>query len=89
MKHIITAKEAHEMATNNEEKFINSGTARKILRKVKKRATLGYLETEWIEVFKTERHLAQMAFSKLGYLVHTDHDGIYDRYYIKLYWNKV
>jgi hypothetical protein len=89
MKHIITAEEAHKMATNNEEKFINSGTARKILRKVKKRATLGYLETEWIEVFKTERHLAQMVFSKLGYTVQIDHDDIYDRYYIKLYWNKV
>ena len=86
---IITAKEAHEMATNNEDKFINSGTAKGILRKVKKRATQGYLETNWIEVFKTDCHLVQITFSKLGYIVHTDHNDIEDRYYIKLYWNKV
>ena len=89
MKHIITAQEAHEMATNNEDKFINSWTAKQIFKKIKKRATQGYLETQWIEVYKTERNLIQMAFSKLGYIVKIDHDNIEDRYYVKLYWNKV
>lgn len=88
MKHIITAQEAHEMATSNEDKFINSWTAKRILRNVKKRATQGYLETHWIEVCKTECNLAQMAFSKLDYIVKINHDNIEDRYYIKLCWNK-
>jgi hypothetical protein len=88
MKHIITAQEAHEMATNNEDKFINTWTAKQIFKKVKKRATQGYLETQWIEVFKTDCHLAQIVFRKLGYIVQTDHNDFEDRYYIKLYWNK-
>jgi hypothetical protein len=88
MKHIITAQEAHEMATNNEDKFINTWTAKQIFKKIKKRATQGYLETQWIEVCKTECNLVQMAFRKLGYIVQTTRDDMEDRYYIKLYWNK-
>ena len=88
MKHIITAQKAHEMATNNEDKFINSWTAKQIFKKIKKRATQGYLETQWIEVDKTDRHLVQTTFDKLGYTVKVDHDSIEERYYIKLYWNK-
>ena len=49
----MTAKEAREMANNNQNQFINTWAMRRVLRFIKKNASQGYYSGT-IEVFKNE-----------------------------------
>ena len=85
MKNPMTAKEAKEMANNNQNQFVNTWAMRRALRFVKRKASQGYYSGV-IEVFKNEVELIRANLEKLGYNATIDHDDIYERFYINIAW---
>ena len=85
MKNPMTAKEAREMANNNQNQFVSTWAMRRVLRFIKKKASQGYYSGV-IEVFKDEVELIRANLEKLGYNTSVDYDGINERFYIDIVW---
>ena len=85
MKNPMTAKEAREMANNNQNQFVNTWAMRRVLRFIKKKASQGYYSGV-IEVFKDEVELIRANLEKLGYNAIVSHDDYRERFYINIAW---
>lgn len=85
MKNPMTAKEAREMANNNQNQFVNTWAMRRVLRFIKKKASQGYYSGV-IEVFKDEVELIRANLEKLGYNATVSHDDYRERFYINIAW---
>lgn len=81
----MTAKEAREMANNNQNQFINTWAMKRVLRFIKKKASQGYYSGV-IEVFKDEVELIRANLEKLGYNATIDYDKFNERFYINIAW---
>ena len=88
MKHLLTAKEANQITTNSKDNFMNSLTMRYMLHRIKRRAKQGYFSI-CREVLKDEVELFRINLEALGYKVTTEHDDIYDRYYLTIEWSDI
>lgn len=85
MKNPMTAKEAREMASNNQNQFVNTWAMRRVLRFIKRKASQGYYSGV-VEVFKDEVELVKVNLKKLGYNATVEHDSIHERFYIEIAW---
>ena len=88
MKRLLTSKEMNSMTTNSKEQFKNSFTMRYMLHRIKRRAKQGYFSI-CREVLKDELELFRTNLEALGYKVTTEHDDIYNRYYLTIEWGDI
>ena len=81
----MTAKEAREMASNNQNQFVNTWAMKRVLRFIKRKASQGYYSGV-IEVFKDEVELIRANLERLGYNATVDHDNFHECFYINIAW---
>jgi len=85
MKNPMTAKEAREMAENNQNQFMHSWAMKEMLRFIKKRASQGYFSGVK-EVSKDEVELIRANLEKFGYKAEIEKNLFEGRYHIRVAW---